>query len=107
MKTSQRRHSAAQSVKSAINTAVFQSITEGSHQIDPPKLSPERWDYVSIQAPENRAESERLEFLGDAVMDACIAIELYKTIPDGNPHKYTVSSIVTCNDLNGRDPTVF
>ncbi|KAI0094804.1 hypothetical protein BDY19DRAFT_914699 [Irpex rosettiformis] len=98
MKASQRRYSAAQSVRAAINAAVYQSITEGSHQIDPPKLSPELWDYVSIQAPENRAESERLEFLGDALMDACIAIELYKTIPDGNPHKYTeIRSIVHSN----------
>ena len=95
MSASQRRRSsaAAQSVRAAINTAVYRSITEDQNQIDPPKLSPELWDYVSIQAPENRAESERLEFLGDALMDACIAIELYKAFPDGSPHKYTV-----CND---------
>lgn len=92
MSASQRRHSsaAAQSVRAAINTAVYRSIAEDQNQIDPPKLSPELWDYVSIQAPENKAESERLEFLGDALMDACIAIELYKAFPDGTPHKYTV-----------------
>ncbi|KAI0348541.1 ribonuclease III [Trametopsis cervina] len=85
-------------IQSTINAAVFQSIHEGSHYIDPPKLSPELWDHVSIQNPENRAESERLEFLGDALVDACIAMELYKTIPDGNPHKYTeVRSVVHSN----------
>lgn len=77
-------------IQSAINAAVFQAIFDEHHFIDPPKLSPELWERVSIQAPTNRAESERLEFLGDALMDACIATELYKTIPDGTPHKYTV-----------------
>ncbi|KAI0695142.1 hypothetical protein BC835DRAFT_1544575 [Cytidiella melzeri] len=92
MKTLHRHSSAAgaqSALKSAIDTAVYRSICEDSHHIDPPKVSPELWDYVSIQSPKNRAESERLEFLGDALMDACIAIELYKTVPDGNPHKYS------------------
>lgn len=84
------RHHRSSTVQSAINTAVYRSIFDEQHYIDPPKVSPELWDYVSIHAPENRAESERLEFLGDALMDACIAIELHKTIPDGSPHKYTV-----------------
>lgn len=77
--------------RSAINTAVYQAIFDERHSIDPPKLSLELWEQVSIQTSTNKAESERLEFLGDALMDACIAIELYRTFPYGNPHKYTVS----------------
>jgi hypothetical protein len=90
-----RRGSTAQpDFKTAINAAVYRSITDATYQIDPPKLSPGLWDYISIQNRDNREESERLEFLGDALMDACIAIEMYRMLPGGNPHKYTVRILI-------------
>ena len=79
-------------LKTAIETAVFSAIFDDpSFTIDVPKVSLDLWDRVSIITPVNKEENERLEFLGDTLMDSCIAIDLYKSIPDGTPHKYTVS----------------
>lgn len=74
-----------------LTNAVLASISRDEYSVDPPKLSPELWDRVCVLTPGAVAENERLEFLGDALMDACFGIELYKRIPDGTPHMYTVS----------------
>ncbi|KAJ3552253.1 hypothetical protein NM688_g4250 [Phlebia brevispora] len=77
------------SLPDALTNAVLASISRLDYSVDPPKLSPHLWDRVCILTPEAKEENERLEFLGDAVMDACLAIELYKQIPEGTPHMYT------------------
>lgn len=77
-------------LQDAINTAVYCSIFDSEYTVDLPKLRPELWESLSILTTDNKAENERLEFLGDALVDACIGIELYGSIPDGTPHKYTV-----------------
>ena len=74
-----------------LTNEVMRCISRPDYSIDPPKLSPELWDDVCILTPESKAENERLEFLGDALMDACFAMELYKQVPNGTPHMYTVS----------------
>lgn len=74
-----------------LTNVVLASISQPGYSVDPPKLSPELWDRVCVLTPDAVAENERLEFLGDALMDACFGIELYKRIPDGTPHMYTVS----------------
>ena len=80
-------------MSNAIEGAIFNVISnDPSFTIDVPKLSLELWDRVSILTPANKEENERLEFLGDRLMDASISINLHKLIPDGYPHKYTVST---------------
>ena len=79
-------------IRAAIETAVYHAIFDNpSFTIDMPKITPELWERVSIRTPDNVNENERLEFLGDSLMDASIAIALYKIVPEGTPHKYTVS----------------
>ena len=79
------------SLPDALSTAVLAYISSPDYHVDPPKLSPDLWDRVCVLTPESKAENERLEFLGDALMDACFGMELYRQVPDGNPHMYTVS----------------
>lgn len=93
MNNSQRvsRQDRDSKLRNAIEAAVYKTIFENdSFMIDVPKLSPDLWERVSIPTPTNREENERLEFLGDALMDSSIAINLYKCVPGGTPHKYTV-----------------
>ncbi len=75
-----------------LTNAVLAAISDASFSVDIPKLSPDLWDRVCILTPENKAENERLEFLGDALMDACFGIDLYEKLPDGTPFMYTVSN---------------
>ena len=75
-----------------LTNAVLACISRPDYHVDPPKLSPALWDRVCILTPEAKAENERLEFLGDALMDACFAMELYRQVPEGYPHMYTVST---------------
>lgn len=85
----------------AVQTAVYHTIfIDPTFTIDMPKISPEMWDRVCVTTPENVEENERLEFLGDQLMDACIGIDLYRNIPDGTPHKYTVSPLILCGVRN-------
>lgn len=79
-----------QALRDAVDKAIYSKIFDTSFTIDMPKLGPDLWDQVSVELGGD--ENERLEFLGDKLMDACIGIELYKTVPDGDPHKYTVCS---------------
>lgn len=77
--------------KAAIEKAIYRAIFDDpAFTIDAPKLTPALWERVSIRTPGNMKEIERLEFLGDSLMDASIAIALYNIVPDGTPHKYTV-----------------
>lgn len=76
-----------------LTNAVFKCISELDYTIDPPKLSLELWDRINAPSPESKAENERLEFLGDSLLDACFSIELYRQIPYGTPHMYTVSTL--------------
>ena len=76
----------------ALTNAVLACISRSDYHVEPPKLSADLWDRVCILTSESKAENERLEFLGDALMDACFALEMYKQIPHGTPHMYTVSS---------------
>ena len=82
----------SQTLAQTLTNAVLASISQPGYSVDPPKLSPDLWDRVCVLSPGAIAENERLEFLGDALMDACFGIELYKRIPDGTPHMYTVSN---------------
>jgi hypothetical protein len=85
-------HSRGREMRNAIEAAVYRIIfDDASFAIDTPKLSLELWERVSIITPASKEENERLEFLGDKLMDATISIGLYKLISDGSPHKYTVS----------------
>lgn len=93
MSNTQRSNAASRDsrLKDAIEKAVYHTIfNHPSFNIDVPKLSLDLWDRVSIITPANKEENERLEFLGDTLMDSSIAIDLYKAIPDGTPHKYTL-----------------
>ncbi|EKM61127.1 uncharacterized protein PHACADRAFT_204280 [Phanerochaete carnosa HHB-10118-sp] len=84
-------HERSNKLRAAIETAVYRAIFDDtSFTIDLPKLTLELWERVSIRTPDNMNENERLEFLGDSLMDASIAIALYKIVPEGTPHKYTV-----------------
>lgn len=100
-------HEKLDKIRAAVNTAVYHAICDDpSFSIDVPKLSPDLWERVSVQTPENKEENERLEFLGDKLMDSSIAIALYKGVPDGTPHKYTVSayqaSVAASTGLGGK-----
>ena len=82
-------------LKEAVTKAIYETIFHSPRlTIDVPKLSPELWDRVSIITPAHKEENERLEFLGDTLMDSSIAITLYKVVPDGTPHKYTASPLL-------------
>jgi len=61
-----------------------------------PQLTEACWELIS----HNDEERERLEFVGDALMSACIAIDLYGTYPNGTPGFYTV------RDLHASSPTL-
>ncbi|KAI8990538.1 ribonuclease III domain-containing protein [Trametes punicea] len=73
--------------------ALQQSIREAISRPDfcaaLPFLSDQTWMRILTFTPQARAENERLEFLGDALMYATIGRQLYAQIPNGSPHLYT------------------
>lgn len=77
-------------VSQAIKDAVFEAIRKPSFDASLPPLSDATW--AKLLGSQAKLERERLEFVGDALMYATIGTVLYKQIPDGNPHMYTVRS---------------
>ncbi|PIL31847.1 hypothetical protein GSI_06551 [Ganoderma sinense ZZ0214-1] len=54
-----------------------------------PPLSEKRWVEILNNSDYTAKENDRLEFVGDALMYAALARQMYKQYPDGNPHFYT------------------
>lgn len=82
--------SVADTASQAIKDAVFEAIRKPSFDASLPPLSDTTW--AKLIGSRAHAERERLEFVGDALMYATIGTILYKQIPDGTPHMYTVCS---------------
>ncbi|EJF66798.1 hypothetical protein DICSQDRAFT_75864 [Dichomitus squalens LYAD-421 SS1] len=54
-----------------------------------PPLSEKRWMEILDSSYEARKENDRLEFVGDALMYAALARQMYQQYPRGSPHFYT------------------
>jgi dsRNA-specific ribonuclease len=72
---------------SFIQNALIVAINDPSFNFTLPELGVSTWDDLLTRSDER----ERLEFVGDALMHACVALELYKVFPDATPGLYTVS----------------
>jgi hypothetical protein len=73
-----------------IQNKLILAINDPSFQLVLPELRQSTWNRVLHPGSSDDDERERLEFVGDALMHASIALELYKLYPRGTPHLYTV-----------------
>ncbi|KAF9015085.1 ribonuclease III domain-containing protein [Cyathus striatus] len=77
-----------------IHRQVVQKIYDPTYEFNLPQLSEKMWDIVC--GSDN--EMERLEFVGDALMSAAVAEELYAAYKQMSPGFYTrTSSVLTAN----------
>ncbi|TFK41241.1 hypothetical protein BDQ12DRAFT_711037 [Crucibulum laeve] len=73
---------------------VVEKIRDPEFSFQLPPLSNESWKTIC----EDKQESERLEFVGDALMSDFVAQELYRIYNDVSPHFYTnTRSVLTAN----------
>ncbi|KAL6309881.1 ribonuclease III domain-containing protein [Sparassis latifolia] len=77
------------SLHPTIQDSILQAIRHPQFNASLPPLSDDTWARLLSPSSQARAENERLEFLGDALMYATIGRQLYGQIPDGSPHLYT------------------
>ena len=77
-----------------IQDKLILAINDPAFKLVLPKLSESTWNHVLRPDPSDDDERERLEFLGDALMHASVALELYKLYPRGSPHLFTVSFLL-------------
>ena len=69
-----------------LHRGVVAKIQSSDYDFQLPLLNDKSWSTIC----DNAQERERLEFLGDALIGAYIAEELYRQRPDGGPGYYTV-----------------
>lgn len=75
-----------------IQDRLIAAIEDPTFKFELPKLMQATWDSVLQPTRFDDDERERLEFLGDAILHICVALELYKLFPLGTPHLYTVGT---------------
>lgn len=75
-----------------IQNKLVDAIQDPSFKLVLPELRPSTWQRVLFPASRQHDNNrELLEFLGDALMNASVALELYKLFPhSGTPHLFTV-----------------
>jgi len=71
-----------------LHRSVVATIQRLDYHFQLPCLNERSWTTICNDA----SERERLEFVGDALIGAFIAEELYRRRPDGGPGYYTVST---------------
>ena len=69
-----------------LHRSVVTTIQRLDYEFQLPNLNEKSWSTIC----DNASERERLEFVGDALIGAFIAEELYRRRPDGGPGYYTV-----------------
>ncbi|KAI0361499.1 hypothetical protein OH77DRAFT_433562 [Trametes cingulata] len=82
----------------ALQQSIREVISRPDFDAALPPLSDQTWMRILSFTPQAHAENERLEFLGDALMYATIGRQLYAQIPNGSPHLYTVSVLLSYED---------
>ena len=73
-----------------LQQAINEAADHPSYAAGLPPLSEKRWMEILNNSDYTAKENDRLEFVGDALMYAALARQMYKQYPDGNPHFYTV-----------------
>lgn len=72
-----------------MQNALIVAINDPSFRFELPKLQDSSWE--TLTRPDNDHERERLEYVGDGLMNACVGLQLYEMFPRGSPGLYTVS----------------
>ncbi|KAI0053327.1 ribonuclease III [Auriscalpium vulgare] len=68
-----------------LNSAII-AISEDSFDARLPNIKAQTWSAIlNRRHGHNNAQCERLEFIGDAVMYLCVALELYDRYPHASP----------------------
>jgi hypothetical protein len=78
---------------SFIQNAIIVAISDPSFVFALPELRQSTWDY--LKRSDANCERERLEFVGDALMHTCVALELYEQFPKATPGLYSVCFFIT------------
>ncbi|KAF8168186.1 hypothetical protein B0H34DRAFT_684514 [Crassisporium funariophilum] len=77
-----------------LHRSIVTKIQQEDYLFELPSLNEISWRTIL----NNAAERERLEFVGDALIGAAVAEELYRAKPDGSPGFYTKArSVLTAN----------
>lgn len=72
-----------------IQTTLIDTISHPTFTVQFPPLDPGSWNRLLTP---HSAENERLEFVGDSIIDSVLSDQLYSQLPAGTPGQYTVSS---------------
>ena len=79
----------------AIQTDIMATIARPDFNAAFPPLSENAWLHIlSFPKTGQFYEKGQLEFLGDAMMDAALARQIYKLVPEGSAGFYTVCTLL-------------
>ena len=81
---------------SVLQRAIETAINQPNYAASLPPLSDKTWMKILEDTRHARAENERLEFVGDALMYATLGRQLYTQVPNGTPGLYTVRPPSLC-----------
>ena len=71
-----------------ILNSVIIAISEGDFQVHLPAINDDTWSH--IVSGTRHDHNERLEYVGDALMYLCVALELFERYPKASPAFLTV-----------------
>lgn len=77
--------------ENTIQQAVLEAIKDESfNDFALPTLSDAMWAKIAEGTSPWSEENDRLEFVGDGMINAAIAVQLYRQVPEGTPGLYSV-----------------
>ncbi|KAI0313509.1 hypothetical protein OF83DRAFT_1141088 [Amylostereum chailletii] len=69
----------------ALNSAIIVASDDGFH-VNLPDIQSTTWSSILFNRHKPiDAENERLEFIGDALIYLCVALDVYERCPDASP----------------------
>ncbi|KAF8832271.1 hypothetical protein HHX47_DHR1001590 [Lentinula edodes] len=81
-----------------LQNRLFRFIDQANFDFALPKLSRPTWEIII----NDNDERERLEFIGDFYMAAAVGENLCRSLPNGTPHQYTLTSNSTYSAIMKR-----
>jgi len=74
---------------------IIMAISEDEYCASLPSIGAVKWSTIISPSATYKAENERLEFIGDALLYLCVGFDIYERYPDADPGIMTVRLYLT------------